>query len=167
MKKLISILVTLALLMTLCVPALAETDTTEITEEDIEALLNELGSLFEEAGSEKEVPAITSKDMTFYLCKIEDTRTLPVYFIGDSDVPYLSLEDWGEMYSYVMRTYVDKGDDPQYGLAFSIIGETAALTRTDGDPYPMTVDCAADTITFYDFDAFFRLEADRVLIDVF
>ena len=100
MKKLISILVTLALLLALCVPALGE------------------------------APAITKKDMTFYLCKIEDTRTLPVYFMGDSDVPYLSLEDWGEMYSYVMRTYVDKGDDPQYGLAFSIIGETAALTRT-------------------------------------
>ena len=165
-KTILALTLALALLLSLCVPALAETDTTEITEEDIEALLNELGSLFEEAGSEKEVPAITSKDMTFYLCKIEDTRTLPVYFIGDSDVPYLSLKDWGEMYSYVMRTYVDKGDDPQYGLAFSIIGETAALTRTDGDPYPMTVDCAADTITFYDFDAFFRLEADRVLIDV-
>ena len=64
MKKLISILVTLALLMTLCVPALGE------------------------------APAITKKDMTFYICDAKDQRTLPVYFMGNSDVPYLSLTDY-------------------------------------------------------------------------
>jgi len=32
-------------------------------------------------------PAIQAKEMTFYLCDVNDTRTLPVYFIGDSDVP--------------------------------------------------------------------------------
>ncbi len=177
MNKKISLLLTFILLVILSLPVFAEAKPEEdgkeeslnalsgledISEEDVNSFLNALGSLFEE-----ETPAsITSKEMKFYLCKVEDTRSLPVYFIGESDVPYVSLEDWGEVYTYLLRTYVDRGSHPEYEVTFSIDGEKAALTRKDGDPYPMTVDCAADTITFYDFDAFVRLEADRMLIDI-
>ena len=102
--------------------------------------------------------------MTFYLCDVNNTRVQSVYFIGDSDVPYISLEDWGELYPYLMKTHIEPDGHLEYGLAFSMDGAIAALTRTDGAPYSMTVDSAADTITFYDYDAFIRHEADRVLI---
>ncbi len=110
---------------------------------------------------------ITAEDMTWYMCDMKDTRKQTVYFVGDSDVPYVSLEDWAEIYPYLLKNYVHLGDeDLEYGLDYSRDGETGILTRTDGDPYTMTVDCDKDTITFYDYDAFQRLEADRVLLDV-
>ncbi len=161
-KRIFTLALTLALLLTLSVPALARTGKTESAPEEAGSLPDRPGSLIHEAMA----PDITKKDMTFYLCRTDDTRTLPVYFVGGSDVPHVSLRDWAEMYGHIMRTYVDKGDTPQYDLTFSIDGQTAVLTRSDGDPYTMTVDCASDTITFLDFDAFFRLEPDRVLLDV-
>ena len=165
-KTLLSLTLVFALLLSLCVPALAEAGTAEITEEDVTAALNELDGFIDEALGLK-APAVTSKDMTFYLCSIDDTRTMPVYFIGDSDVPYISLEAWAELYPYLLRTYVHKGKEEfKYGLSYSRDGETGILTRTDGDPYTMTVDCENDMIVFYDYDAFIRLEADRALIDV-
>ena len=165
-KTLISLILALALLLSLCVPAFAEPETPETSEDIAEALLNELSGLYEKAAAAFS-PDIKSKDMTFYLCRIDDTRTMPVYFIGDSDVPYISLEEWAELYPYILKKYVHKGSEElQYGLSYSRDGEVGVLTRTDGDPYTMTVDCAEDMITFFDYDAFIRLEADRVLIDV-
>ncbi len=110
---------------------------------------------------------ITSKDMDFYFISDEYSMPVPVYFIGESDVPYVSLQDYGELYTFMMQSLSEphEGEEP-FGLAFSQFGEIGKLTRTDGDPYPMTVDCAADTITFFDYDAWLRPEADRVLIDV-
>ena len=165
-KTLISLILALALLLSLCVPALAEADTAEITEADVTAALNELNGFIDEALGLK-VPDVKSKDMTFYLCAIDDTRTMPVYFIDDSDVPYISLEQWAELYPYILKKYVHKGSEElQFGLSYSRDGEVGVLTRTDGDPYTMTVDCDSDVITFFDYDAFIRLEADRALIDV-
>lgn len=144
----------------------------------IAMLVSAGGSVFaaDGAGEKNDLPAsgqtdeaaagITSKDMTFYLNGLDDTRNQPVYFVGDSDVPYLSLEDWAELMTYLMKTYIHKDQNITFDLRFSMEGGTGTLTRTDGDPYTMTVDCAADTITFVDYDAFIRPEADRVLLDV-
>ena len=117
--------------------------------------------------SEVKPAEVTSKDMKYYLCSEDDTRTNPVYFVGDSDVPYISLEDWAELYPYLLKNYVHLGDEElEYGLSYTREGNVGTLSRTDGDPYTMTVDCDADTITFYDYDAFQRLEADRALIEI-
>jgi hypothetical protein len=149
-KTILSLTLMFTLLLSLCVPALGEADTTEITEEAVIAALNELDGFVDEALGLK-APAVTSKDMTFYLCRIDDTRTMPVYFIGDSDVPYISLEEWAELYPYILKKYVHKGSEElQYGLSYTQNGEIGILTRTDGDPYTMTVDCAEDMITFFD-----------------
>ena len=186
MKKLLSILLALAMVLSLGATAFAEGEKDEpdlktflselaekdkVTEEDLSELLTilgnriaeEIGTGLSDAGEKQE---ITSKDMTFYLCGVEDTRTQPVYFVGDSDVPYLSLEDWAELMTYLMKTYIHDGQNVTFDLSFSKEGATGTLTRTDGDPYTMTVDCAADTITFVDYDAFVRPEADRVLLDI-
>ena len=136
MKKAFGILLTLALILSMCIPACAE-----------ETL-------------------ITSKEMPIYLCKAENKSTLPVYFMGDSDVPYLSLEDWAGLYTDLLKNHINEGQDISFELSFSKEGDIGTLTRKDGDPYTMVVDCATDTITFFDYDAFIRPEADRVLIDV-
>ena len=111
-----------------------------------------------------EMPAITSSEMTFYLCNPNDTRTMSVYFMDESDVPYMSLEDWGGLYTYVLRNYAHKGQDISFELHFSMEGDVGTLSREDG--YPMIVDCASNTITFWDYDAFIRPEDERVLIDI-
>ena len=186
MKKLLSILLVLAMVISLGLTAFAEgekddpdlktflselAEKDKVTEEDLSELLTilgnriaeEIGTGLSDADAKQE---ITSKDMTFYLYGVDDTRMQPVYFVGDSDVPYLSLEDWGELMTYLMKEYINKDQNITFGLSFSKDGETGTLTRTDGDPYTMTVDCAADTITFVDYDAFVLPEADRVLLDV-
>ena len=181
MKKFLSILLILAMVLSFGVTAFADEERKNtdldallsklaekynITEEDLTQLVSLLGgAIVEDISGEN--PAVTAKDMTWYLCDLNDTRTQPVYFIGDSDVPYISLEELAELYPYLLKTYDHKGDEElEFGLSYSRDGEVGTLARTDGDPYTMTVDCAADTITFYDYDAFIRLEADRVLIDV-
>ena len=163
-KKMISIILTMAMILSLsaCNVYLPGAGATLPAAEGADAASDATSKAVPKQSAD-----ITSKDMTWYVCDKEDTRTLPVYFIGDSDVPYVSLEEWAELYPYMLKTYIHKGDeDLAYGLGYTRDGETGILTRTDGDPYTMTVDCDADTITFYDYDAFQRLEADRVLIDV-
>ena len=109
---------------------------------------------------------ITSKDKTVYLMKPEDTRTQTFYYVGDSDVPYVSLADWGERMTYVMANHAYKDQHITFALEYSKEGNVGTLKRTDGDPYTMVCDCDADTITFIDYDAFVRPEDDRVLLDV-
>ncbi len=137
MKNILSFLLTLAIILTIGISALAD-----------------------------ETPAVTSREMTFYICDLNDTRMLPVYFMGESDVPYLSMEEWADLMTYIMRNYVKKGQGISFDLAFSIAGDVGTLTRTDGDPYTMVVDCKADTISFVDYDAFIRPDKDRVLVDL-
>lgn len=111
-------------------------------------------------------PKITSKEMPFYFITPENKVTNTVYFIGNSDVPYLSLKDCGEMLTLLMKDIIHEGENINFGLKFSQNGQTGTLTRTDGDPYTMTVDCAADKITFWDYDAFVRPDEGRVLLEV-
>ena len=111
-------------------------------------------------------PKISSKEMPVYLFEMQNKVNAPVYFIGDSDVPYFSLEDCGELYTHFMKNIFHQNQNISFELKFSKKGEVGTLTRVDGDPYTMTVDCAADKITFLDYDAFIRPDESRVLIDV-
>lgn len=111
-------------------------------------------------------PKITSKEMPFYFINTRNKEINMVYFMGNSDVPYLSLKDCGELLTNLMRNAIHENENINFGLTFSKNGETGILTRTDGNPYTMTVDCAADTIIFWDYDAFVRPDEGRVLLDV-
>lgn len=114
----------------------------------------------------EESPKITAKEMTFYICDVNNAVPHPVYFIGNSDVPYLSLKDCGELYTTLKRNFIHQNQNISFNLKFSKSGEVGTLTRVDGEPYSMTVDCAADKITFLDYDAFVRPDERRVLIDI-
>ncbi|MBQ3701411.1 MAG: hypothetical protein II885_01495 [Oscillospiraceae bacterium] len=108
--------------------------------------------------------ALTQKEMTFYICNVEDAQTWPVYFPADSDVPYISLRDWAVLMPYIVHTYVREGDVCTFELTYSMAGKTGALTREDG--YFAEFDCVNDTILFEDYDAFLRGDSTKVLIDV-
>ena len=139
MKRIFSILLALTMLLTLSVPAFAEE-------------------------TKNAAPAISKEDMSFYLNDLDDVKSYPVYFMGGSDVPYFSLADWAELMTYLMRTYVKKGQDISFELSFSMEDNTGVLTREDG--YPVYFDCDKDSIYFWDYDAFQRPDEDRVLIDI-
>ena len=139
MKRILSILLALTMLLTLSVPAFAEE-------------------------TKNETPAISKEDMSFYLNDLDDMKTYPVYFMGGSDVPYFSLADWAELMTYLMHTYIKKDQNISFELSFSMEGNTGVLTREDG--YPAYFDCDADSVYFWDYDAFQRPDEDRVLIDI-
>ena len=109
---------------------------------------------------------ITSKEINCYFFDENISEKKSIYFIDDSDVPYLSLKDCGEILTQLKRNVIHKGENISFDLKFSKNGEVGTLTRTDGDPYTMTVDCAEDKIIFWDYDAFIRPDSSRVLIDV-
>ena len=115
-----------------------------------------------ETAATETAPLLTEKEMTFYMVSEEDAQTRSVWFIGDSDVPYVSLEDWAKLMPYLVRRYV-RGDSP-FALAYTKEGETGILTREDG--YTVSFDCAEDRICFSDYDAFLHLQGDGMLIDV-
>ena len=135
MKKILSILLALAMLLSLSSAAFAS-----------------------------EAPAIRSENMSFYIYDLEDVKTYPIYFMGDSDVPYFSLADWAALMNYLMHSYVKKDQNISFELSFSMEDNTGVLTREDG--YPAYFDCDKDFIYFWDYDAFQRPDKGRVLIDI-
>ena len=154
------------------------------------ALAPTLSALAEAA----ETPAITEKTLTFYYDDPSVSQEHTVYFIGDSDVPYLSLADW-ETVMFGPDTEDGQADadaepaadseepaadseepaansaeaeadaaQPDGDLTFSMEGNAATLTQPDR--YTVTFDCDADTIYFLDFDAFMRPSSANFLIDM-
>ena len=112
-------------------------------------------------------PTITEKELPVYFLDPEIKDTMSVYFIGDSDVPYVSLEDWAELYTDMIGDYdYDTHETVTLLFDYSIDGDIAVLTRKDGEPYTMEVDCEKDTITFFDYDAFVRPNENAVLMDI-
>ena len=126
-------------------------------------LASALPALAEGAGGH----AVTGKAVTFYYGDPEDAAEHTVYFVDDSDVPYLALSDW----QAIVQDYVG-GDD--YGktvvengglqFGFSMAGNTGVLTREDG--YTAAFDCDADTVHFVDYDAFLRLNSSDFLFEM-
>ena len=115
MKKLVGILLTLAMLLSLCAPAFAEaapeedsfaaflnalTENEDIKEEDVNALINELGTLL---SGEEEKPAgaaheITSEEYPVYIGTQDTGGKLKLYFLdGVKDLPYLEINTWAEL----------------------------------------------------------------------
>ena len=109
---------------------------------------------------------ITPKDVNCYFFNKNISEKITVYFIDNSDVPYLSLKDCGEFLTQLKKNIIHKDENISFDLNFTKIGEIGTLTRVDGDPYTMIVDCKDDKIIFLDYDAFVRPDKSRVLIDV-
>ena len=112
----------------------------------------------------EETPVIKYMTVPFVFFDPENAANGNIYFIGDSDVPYVSLEDWGQILSELMTEVVFSNKDISYKLKYSSEGETGTLKKENG--CTMTVDCEKDTITFMDFDDFIRPGESWGLIDM-
>ena len=127
-RKMLSVLLSISLVLGLCFCAAAE-------------------------GSDP-VPAVTEKDVKLYTGGAAAVRDYKVFFIAGGNVPYIPAEDVGMILELVDRS----GTKPEYKAE----GDHAVWSR---GAYCMDFDFANDTITFNDFDGFFR-EEHRGLVDL-
>ena len=74
-------------------------------------------------------PEISSQEMTMYVADVETTIPISIYHIGDSDVPYVSLDEWAEIMTDIKGS--DDSDDSD-----------ASDTSDDSDASDATVDAA-------------------------
>ena len=93
------------------------------------------------------VPAVTEKDVRLYTDGSKTVRDYRVVFIGGGNIPYVPVEDVG-LFLEITDKY---GSRPEYTAE----GDHAVFSR---GAYTMDFDFADDTITFNDFDGFFRQE---------
>lgn len=92
--------------------------------------------------------------------KLNQPTTL--YFLdGAEDLPYVDMNEWGELMVYVNR---EQGEDKDYGLSAHYQGDLMIMERENR--YTMTLDFANDTITFDDYDAFVNPSMRATLLDV-
>jgi len=91
-------------------------------------------------------PVVTEKDVKLYTNHSETVRDYKVYFIDGGNVPYVPAEDVG-----LFLEITDRGPKPDYKAE----GDHVVYSR---GAYTMDYDFANDTITFNDFDAFYKLE---------
>ena len=106
---------------------------------------------------------LMEKDMDFYMGDLEEVEKHTIYFPEDSDVPYLSLRDWADIMTRLLRMIADD-ENYAYRLDFSMDDGVGILTRENG--YSASFDPEYDVISFLDYDAFLRPSDDRLLIDI-
>ena len=106
---------------------------------------------------------LSEKEMDFYMDDPEKVETHTIYFPEDSDVPYISLRDWADIMTRLFKMMADD-ENYAYRLSFSMEDGIGILTREDG--YTASFDPEYDVISFLDYDAFVRQNADRLLIDI-
>ena len=120
-----------------------------------------------------EGPAVSTREMDFYVGDPDTVMQIPVSFIGDSDVPCMAMEDWAELMTAIFGDDADDEEDGEaqaesdaqsYSLTASFENHTGTLTREDG--FWASFDCEKDQIVFLDYDAFVRRNEGRLLIDV-
>ena len=138
MKKVLSLLLAILMLASLGMCAVAE----ETENEDI---------------------LLTEREMDFYMGDPEEVETHTVFFPEDSDVPYVSLRDWADIMTRLIRMIADD-ENYAYRLDFSMEDGVGVLTRENG--YSASFDPEYDVISFLDYDAFLRSSDDRLLIDI-
>lgn len=133
----LALLLALTLLMTCAFPAYAETDGKH---------------------------SIVSRSYTAYAGTTAEeklNKEITLYFVdGVDDLPYMELNDWGELMVFVNT---DNGDE-DYGLSIEHKGDVVTLERENG--YTMDFNFANDTLHYTDYDAFVHSSNDSTIIDL-
>ncbi|ORT98836.1 hypothetical protein D081_2370 [Anaerovibrio sp. JC8] len=105
---------------------------------------------------EKQTTPIYYSDM-----EPENKGEVDLFFVdGVKDVPYITVETAKD----ILVSNVRKLDAPDYDLTVKKDGEKITLSRETY--YPVTFDCEADTITFWDYDAFMTSNPNATLMDL-
>ena len=94
---------------------------------------------------------ITSKTIPYYYVMISEytTKSVEVYYMNGSDIPYLELEDWIEMQKEVTAR---SSIAPGYDLTLSKQGDIARITRNNGTN--LTINFTTNIMEFDDYNGF-------------
>ena len=161
MKKLLSILLALTMVLSLGVTAFADE-----TGEENKSLIEKLGSgeLFT---VDEHTYQIETKTVPLYqgFSDADSTFEIELAFLdGETNVPYVSLETMKEMlYRWISLAKASEGGK-SYDLEIEKNGDIVILTRENR--YPVRINFAENTIEFYDYDAFIKISPDAPLMDV-
>ena len=161
MKKILIMIMTFAMLLILCVSVVAETGNDKITEDDINALMDALGSLIEESGRET-THTITSAAFPYYEGESEPSTELTLYFLdGVNDLPYIEAKD---LLSLMTSTYHNTVD-------FSLTTDGPVVTYSrfnklyDTD-VPLNIDFDKNVMTFADYNLFAMRADQSTMLDL-
>lgn len=166
-KKLLAMLMAGTLTMgTLsgCAELSAEDIKAILSSEEFQSALTKLDDAEEEVPSriEEEPVELSEAELPLYFRSVDDVSTIRLYFADEKhEIPYLDTDTVKEL---MERVFHEVNLDEDFALTLSANGPVATLTRENG--YPMEIDCGADVISFYDYDAFFVPSWSNTVIDV-
>ena len=95
-----------------------------------------------------------SREFTFYVVDEDPNFMQPTqlfFFDGVDDLPWLDIEEMGDLLSLFERMVYGKKD---FRLTYEQDGAKYTLTRENG--FYMVLDCEANTITFNDYNGFLK-----------
>ncbi len=113
-------------------------------------------------GTVPSVHTVTESDVTIHVCSMEETYTMPFYFMdGVEDLPYIRLSDWAEFMVYLNRDFYE---DAAYSLSYSEDGDTVMFERENS--YYMRADFAENVLMFGDYNGFLHNATDSAMLDL-
>ena len=102
------------------------------------------------------------KSVPLYVGSADNRQDFKVYYINGGVIPYISAGDVGMLLETVYN--MEPQSAPFFGLTYTTRQDHAVYSRSGG-PYTMDFDFTNDTITFEDYDAFYRTEG-TALVDL-
>ena len=115
------------------------------------------GSIFLTSCGTSSGNTLSETEIPLYFHSVDNEESIKLCFADESkDIPYLDIDT---AVSLVERVNHEIIGDKNYALTTSAQGSVVTITREN--QYPMQIDCDKDTISFYDFDAFFVPVPDK------
>ena len=105
-----------------------------------------------------------SEDYPLYLMSTDNKFTqnqLLFFFDGVDDLPWIDLEELADILTAIQNQIYENSN---YLLTYEKDGSLVTLTRENG--YTMKVDLDADTIYFVDYNGFIGMDGDKTLQDL-
>ena len=114
----------------------------------------------EEKVTTPESYTVEEKTVPMYIVSADNKQEIKLYFVNNRIVPYISVSDISGILKQVYES--DNPAEEFYKLDYTTDGDHAVISRGS---YNADFDIANDTITFADYDAFFKMEGS-LLVDM-
>ena len=99
----------------------------------------------------------TIKTYLFSTAKEARTRT-PLYYVNGSDVPYMKVEDWADLYKIIAIMGFEKAD---FDITIKKDGDVVYLVREND--FFMGIDFTQDLFYFWDYNAFIDISGNGLM----
>lgn len=137
------------------IPNVDVNEETEAKVEEPEAVQEEI-----ETSTAPEPYSVEEKIVPLYVASADNAQEIKLFFVNGGIIPYISVEDISGLLEQIY--YLDSPAEEFYKLEYKTNGDHATYSR---GAYEMDFDFENDTISFNDFDAFFKAE-NSMLVDM-